>query len=92
MGKTLDLVITATEFKKNLKRHIKTAANGRGPIAVREGKHLVGIFISPKDYDGLYAMAIRELLKERMKFKGPGIPNDAVFKRVTATARKKNGR
>ena len=83
MIETIDHKISPAEFRKNLKRHMRTARDGE-IVGIREGGDVVGVYMSADVYETLYGAAIKQLLKTRMKMKGAGISNDEVRGRVLA--------
>jgi hypothetical protein len=80
MAKSSENSVSRSDFQKNLKRHIKLAANGRGPVFVRKGKQVVGVFMSSDDYNALCGSLVRELLRSRRN--GATVAQEAARKKI----------
>lgn len=71
-----DNLVPAEDFHADFDRFIEAAGKGNGPVAITRGSEVVGIFMSPDEYDALFGGAVRKLLKSREK--GPVVSQAAV--------------
>lgn len=80
MIRSVNQVVTEAELKKNIKQYVRMAPGGQGPIGVRAGKQIVGVYLSADEFDSLYAAAIRGLLRSRAT--GPTVTQSEARKRI----------
>jgi hypothetical protein len=71
MSIELNKVIAARDFRERWSDIVAGAKAGGGPIGVTEGKELVGVFVSSKDYESMCGIALRRLLRERVRADEP---------------------
>lgn len=64
-------LVTADSFRRDFDHFVDAAGKGRGPVAITRDSQVVGIFMSPEEYDALFGATIKRLLKTREK--GPVI-------------------
>jgi PHD/YefM family antitoxin component YafN of YafNO toxin-antitoxin module len=74
-----DNLVTADAFQRDFQRFVEAAGKGSGPVAITRDSRVVGVFMSPAEYDALFGAAVRKLLKSREK--GPTVSHDDVRKR-----------
>jgi len=60
-----DNLVTADEFTKHLEKYVEAARQGTGPIAVLRNDEVIGVFISPEEYEAMFGAAVRKLLSSR---------------------------
>jgi prevent-host-death family protein len=77
--------VSMTEFRKRMGEYVAAARTGGGPVAVTDGGEVVGVFLSPADYEEAYKLALRRLLRARMK--GPTVSHDEAKARILKAAR-----
>jgi prevent-host-death family protein len=75
-----DNLVTADAFRRDFDRFVDAANKGGGPLAITRGSEVVGVFMSPDEYDLQFAAAVRKLLKSREK--GPTVSHAEVRKRA----------
>jgi len=69
MIRSVDHIITESEFQKNIRKYLRRDPAELGPIGVRSGKQMIGVYLSADEFNSLYAAAIRGLLRSRAKGK-----------------------
>jgi len=74
-----DNLVTAENFQKDFPQFVDAANRGNGPVAVTRDSRVVGVFMSPDEYDALFGAAVRKLLKSREK--GPTVSHEEVRRR-----------
>ena len=60
-----DNLVTEADFRAHLDRHLETLNSGGGPVVVTRDSRVVGVLLSPQEYEALCGTAIRDLLKSR---------------------------
>jgi hypothetical protein len=75
-----DNLVSAENFRKHFDRYVAAATQGRGPVAVTQDSEVIGVFMSPAEYDALFGDEIAELLRSREK--GPTVSHAEVRKRA----------
>lgn len=75
-----DNLIPAEDFQADFDRFVEAAGKGEGPVAITRGSEVVGVFMSPDEYDALFGGAVHKLLKSREK--GPLVSHAAVRRRA----------
>lgn len=75
-----DNLVPAEDFQADFDHFLKAAGKGQGPVAITRGSEVVGVFMSPDEYDALFGGAVRKLLKSREK--GPLVSRAAVRRRA----------
>jgi PHD/YefM family antitoxin component YafN of YafNO toxin-antitoxin module len=75
-----DNLVSAEQFRKDFDRYVAAAREGRGPVAVTRDSEVIGVFMSPAEYDSLFGHEIAALLKSREK--GPTVSHEEVRKRA----------
>lgn len=73
-------LVPADKFRKQLDKYVAAARNGNGPVAVTQNSEVVGFFISPKEYEAMFGVAVRDLLASRTR--GPSVPQREARARV----------
>src|SRR5437773_1968440 len=71
-----DNLVTDDAFRRDFDRFVDEAGKGNGPVAITRDSRVVGIFMSPEEYDALFGAAVRKLLKAREK--GPTVSHQHV--------------
>lgn len=61
-----DNLVSTEEFRRDFEKFVK-AAKGNGPVAVMKNQKVVGIFVSPEDYEILSGETLERLIESRMK-------------------------
>jgi PHD/YefM family antitoxin component YafN of YafNO toxin-antitoxin module len=74
-----DNLVTADAFQKDFLHFIDVAGKGNGPIAITRDSRVVGVFMSPDEYDAVFGTAVRKLLQSRDQ--GPTVSHDEVRRR-----------
>ena len=74
-----DNLVTADAFQQNFSQFIDAAGKGKGPIAITRDSRVVGVFLSPEEYDAVFCAEVRKLLKSREK--GPTVSHEEVRRR-----------
>ncbi len=69
-------LVDADSFRREPDRYLTAARAGNGPVAVLQNADVVGVLISPEDYERLFGVAVRELLATRMN--APTVGHDEV--------------
>jgi PHD/YefM family antitoxin component YafN of YafNO toxin-antitoxin module len=75
-----DNLVSADSFRQEFDRFVDAARAGRGPVAITRDSQVVGVFMSPDEYDAMFGDAIRRLLDSREK--GPTVSHEAVHQHV----------
>ncbi|MCI0357386.1 MAG: type II toxin-antitoxin system Phd/YefM family antitoxin [Planctomycetaceae bacterium] len=75
-----DNLVSAEKFRKHFDQYVDAARQGRGPVAVTQNSEVVGVFMSPEEYDAMFGHEIAALLKSREK--GPTVSHEEVRKRA----------
>ncbi len=73
-------LVSAEKFRKHFDRYVAAASQGRGPVAVTQDSEVIGVFMSPAEYDSLFGHEIAELLKSREK--GPTVSHEEACRRA----------
>ena len=71
-----DNLVSADTFREDFDQFVDAATKGCGPVAITRDSRVVGVFMSPDEYDALFGGAIRTLLKSREK--GPSVSHEDV--------------
>jgi prevent-host-death family protein len=74
-----DNLVTADAFQRDFQQFVDAAGKGNGPVAITRDSRVVGVFMSPDEYDALFGSAVRRLLKSREK--GPTVSHEEVRRR-----------
>lgn len=73
-----DNLVSAATFRDDFDRFVDAAMKGSGPVAITRDSRVVGVFMSPAEYDVLVGTAVRKLLKSRER--GPTVSHEDVRK------------
>jgi len=76
-------LVPADKFRKQLDKYVAAAREGNGPVAVTQNSEVVGLFISPQEYEAMSGVAVRDLLASRSR--GPSVSQEEARARVEAT-------
>ena len=82
-----DNLVTAEDFRKDFERFVSSARDGGGPVAITSDSQVVGVFMSPAEYDAQFGTAVRKLLKSREK--GPMVAHHSVRKHAAQVIRRR---
>ena len=83
-------LVSAENFRREFERYVAAANEGRGPVAITEDSRVIGVFMSPADYDALHGRGIRELLKSRDK--GPTVSHEEACKQLAQVVKRRRRR
>lgn len=75
-----DNLVAAEEFRKDFDRYLAETSQRSEPLAITRNSEVVGVFLSPAQYDALCGTAVRKLLESRAK--GPTIAHADVRKQA----------
>ena len=82
-----DNLVSAEKFRKHFDRYVAAANQGRGPVAVTQGSEVIGVFMSPAEYDALFGHEIAELLKSREK--GPTVSHEEACRQLDKVVKRR---
>jgi hypothetical protein len=82
-----DNLVTAEDFRADFDRFVAAAGQGSGPVAITRDSQVVGVFMSPQEYDAIFGGAVRDLLKSREK--GPVVEHEDVRKRAAQIVKRR---
>ena len=77
-------LVTAEDFHKDFDRIVRHAGKGNGPVAITRDSQVIGVFMSPEEYDALRGAEIRKLLKSRER--GPTVSHEDALRRSIASS------
>ena len=80
-------LVSADSFRNDFDRYVIAARNGSGPVAITRDSEVIGVFLSPDEYEALFGTAVRKLLKSRER--GPVVSQDAVRKQAVQVIRRR---
>jgi prevent-host-death family protein len=84
-------LVALEDFRKDLDRYVDQANQGNGPVAILRDSRVVGVIVSPDDYDAMCGTAIRNLLKSRER--GPSVSHEEACRQLgVVTKRKRKAR
>jgi PHD/YefM family antitoxin component YafN of YafNO toxin-antitoxin module len=83
-----DNLVSTEEFRRDFEKFVK-AAKGNGPVAVMKNQKVVGIFVSPEDYEVLSGESLGRLIESRMKGETVSQAEAEVFIAERAAKRRK---
>jgi hypothetical protein len=69
-------LVSEETFREDFERFVTAAKNGGGPVAIMRDSEVVGVFVSPAEYDAAFGAEVRKLLKSRER--GPKVSHEAV--------------
>jgi len=75
-----DNLVSADVFRHDFDKYVESARAGNGPVAVMRGAEIVGVLISPADYESLFGVAVRDLLTSRSS--GPTVSHQQAKTRI----------
>jgi PHD/YefM family antitoxin component YafN of YafNO toxin-antitoxin module len=75
-----DNLVSVESFQKEFDRYLAAAQQGRGPVAITRDSRVVGVFMSPEEYEALHGAEIRDLLQSRER--GPTVSHDEACKQL----------
>ena len=84
----VEQTVTTTEFRERLDHYFAATKTGGGPVVVTEGNQVIGVFIAGEDYESMSGTVIRELLRERLRERGPTLSHEEVMARCRAAIRR----
>ena len=58
-------LVSDEEFRRDFNRFVAAAKGGNGPVAITRDCEVIGVFLSPDEYDSLFGGAVKKLLKSR---------------------------
>jgi len=64
-------LVSAEIFRKEFDRYVAAASAGRGPVAITKDSRVIGVWMSPDEYDAMCGGEIKKLLKSRER--GPTV-------------------
>ena len=76
-------LVTAEAFRKDFDRYID---EGAAMVAITRDSQVVGVFLSPAEYEAQFGAAVQKLLKSREK--GPTVDHATVRKRAEQVIRR----
>jgi prevent-host-death family protein len=79
--------VEANQFRKDFAEYAAQVQKGQGPIVVTKDADVIGVFMTPAEYEELHADAVRRMFKERMKEK-TRLTTDEVRARAKAAIRR----
>jgi len=82
-----DNLVSAEAFREDFDHFVAAASQGRGPLAITRDSQIIGVFLSPDEYDAHFGAAVRKLLKSREK--GDTVSQDAVRKQAEQVIRRR---
>lgn len=85
-----DNLVSADRFRDDFDQFVAAARQGNGPVAITRDSEVIGVFLSPEEYQVAFGANVKELLKSREK--GPTVDHEFVRKeaqRVINRRRKK---
>ncbi len=80
-------LVSAEKFRKHFDRYVAAASQGRGPVAVTQDSEVIGVFMSPAEYDSLFGHEIAELLKSREK--GPTVSHEDACRQLEKVVKRR---
>jgi len=82
-----DNLVSAETFQKHFERYVAAAGQGRGPVAVTKNSEVIGVFMSPGDYDAHFGLEIAKLLKSREK--GPTVSHEEACRQLDKVVKRR---
>jgi PHD/YefM family antitoxin component YafN of YafNO toxin-antitoxin module len=80
-------LVSADSFRSDFDRYVDAARSGSGPVAITRDSEVIGVFISPDEYEALFGSTVKKLLKSRER--GPIVSHVAVRKQAEQTIRRR---
>jgi PHD/YefM family antitoxin component YafN of YafNO toxin-antitoxin module len=84
--------VTAAEFRERFDHHLAAIKAGSGPLAIMDRGRVVGVFVAVEDFDQMYEAAVRDLLRERFRDRGPTVSHEEAVARIRAAIRRASER
>jgi hypothetical protein len=78
--------VSLGEFRDKIDKYVAAAKRGAGPLAVKDGDEIVGVFLAPADYDAATRASVRRFLRSRMS--GPTVSHREAMSAFRAAARR----
>ena len=75
-----DNLVSADAFRDDFDRFVAATKKGNGPVAITRNSEVIGVFLSPEDYQAAFGSNIKKLLKSREK--GPTVAHELVRKQA----------
>ena len=82
-----DNLVSADAFRDAFDRYVDAANSGNGPVAIIRDSQVVGVFMSPDEYEALFGAKIKKLLKSRES--GPVVSQASVRKQAEQVIRRR---
>lgn len=73
-------LVSADTFRQDFDRFVTAAKNGGGPVAILRDSEVVGVFVSPEEFDAAFGAEVKKLLQSRER--GPKVDHQAVRMRA----------
>jgi hypothetical protein len=71
-------LVTADRFRSNFDQFVTAAQQGNGPVAITRDSEVIGVFLSPEEYQAAFGVNVKKLLKSRER--GPTVDHEFVRK------------
>lgn len=80
-------LVNADAFRDAFDHYVDAANRGNGPVAIIRDSQVVGVFMSPDEYDALFGAKIKKLLKSRET--GSIVAHESVRKQAEQVIRRR---